>query len=312
MSTDNLLLPHILIEFIYESKQNRKGVLLENSTSPEKRRLLLEKYGVFPDCERIADGVMSTIDKEHHDNDREVIKIDNCVFLKKICVFFKEGNSKMSYIPNFTKVDNDGNFEYAVLVVGIDRSYYEKSLLMHELQHVYEDWNLRRKGGSIDSSMKKSGYYNTARNVTDSEAMKMVKDLFYFLNKSELNAYITKMVQDLEDCDSYFFNVSDLFEYIRKQPIYKQYRRIFDLIGEFCNISNPKMKELILSYVNSIVGENKKFKTYRHFISWLRAKGIKTKKKIDDVIAKKIYEKYDKNVARTVSWNDEDLIGTKH
>ena len=298
------LLAHLFIEFIHNSYTHRRGVLLEQTISRERIRLLLEKYGVFPECERIADQIMVLAEKHHNDRDTEVIKVDNCPFINNIIVVFFDGATRLSYLPDFTQVDDNGNFKTIALALSTDNETNTKSLVMHELQHVYEDWNLRIKGKTLTDEMEKSGYYRAQMQPNDSVVQRMVKELFYFFNKPELNAYITKIVQDIKGTDKHFYTVSELFDYVKKLPIYRKYMQVIDRISEFENITNHEMKRLILKYINSIRGKGKEFDNYRQFISWLRRKGFKTKKKMDVIVVKAIYDKFNGNMAKSVSFDD--------
>lgn len=192
MVTDNLLLPHILIEFIYNDYKPDRNMLLEYSFTGNGRRILLEKYGVFPDCEKIADAVINTIvSKPHKHNEDRIVDIDGDYFFEKICLIFDDNMQGTAYRTDISELDDNGKLDVIIFDIGKDVGQFSKPSIMHELQHAYEDWNLKKNGDSSDSSLERKGYFANLSEVPTIDLTDVERKILYIFNKSELNAYIS-------------------------------------------------------------------------------------------------------------------------
>jgi len=152
------ILPHLAIEFL--NGTYKQGVLLEDSMSRKRRTFVFESYGVFNGCEDIADELMEHISKEHQDMTSEAFESNTSFFFDKICLMYSSAFGGMRYMPGFSEMGNNGKFQYIIIAIGLEDREKSKPLLMHELQHAYEDWKLRTKGDSLASKMEDRGYFS--------------------------------------------------------------------------------------------------------------------------------------------------------
>lgn len=305
----NYFLPHLFMEIIHSQSPERHGVLLESTTVEKNRAALLEKYGIFPECDGIVSQIAPHLKEKHSQYDTVSVEINGSAFLESVTLLFF-GDGGMSYLPDFTSVGPEGKFKSVVIKVGAGMETDDASLLMHELQHVYEDWKLRLNGTSLDDELTKHGYEKSLRTPGDTALSKMVKDLFYFLNKPELNAYIAKMSGSIKATNQHFMTVMDLFDYVKDFPVYKKYMQVIDSITQFCGLTGKHNRELVLKEANKITGG--RFGNYRQFSSWLRRKGLKTKKKLDSILCKAVYDKFYDRMAKAVSAPSGEMLGPEN
>lgn len=307
MVTDNLLSPHILIEFIYNDYKPDRRMLLEYSFNRNGRRILLEKYGVFPDCEKIADAVINAIvSKPHKHNEDRIVDIDGDYFFEKICLIFNDNMQGTAYRTDISELDRNGKLDVIIFDIGNDVGQFSKPSIMHELQHAYEDWNLKKNGDSLDNSLDRKGYFANLSEVPAIDLTDVERKILYIFNKSELNAYISQIVSEINSTDEKFNTIGDLFNYVRSLPVYRFYTEYFDYSEILCALKEKTYQDMMLEYANKI--KENRFKNYNSFSKWLRNQTLKTKSKLDTIISKAIYEKFRKNMVGTLkSPSDNEL-----
>lgn len=304
---DNLLLPHILIEFIYNDYKPNRKMLLEYSFTGGGRRILLEKYGVFPDCEKIADAVINAIvSKPHKHNEDRIVDIDGDYFFEKICLIFNDKIQGTAYRTDISELDDNGKLDVVIFDIGKDVGQFSKPSIMHELQHAYEDWNMKKNGDSLDNSLDRKGYFSNLSEIPAIDLIDVERKIFYIFNKSELNAYMAQIVSEINSTDEKFNTIGDLFAYVRSLPVYCFYTEYFSYSEILCTLKDKPYQDMVLEYANKIKGN--RFKNYNSFSKWLRNQTLKTKRKLDTIISKAIYEKFRKNMVGTLkSPSDTEL-----
>ena len=172
--------------------------------------------------------------------------------------------------------------------------------LGHELTHAYNDYELfvnsKGKKRLGDSFLK--GYSDIARG-TSNTIEKNVDNIIYFTDRSERNAHIAQIRQELDSRKNYkqFFDALTFTEVIKSTETYKKFVEVIDMLNELQNLAlsdtTGRNSEDIVKVVNALTGN--KFKRFRQAFNFLKDRVAKTKMKIEDQSPKIAHDVYLKN-----------------
>ena len=163
---------------------------------------------------------------------------------------------------------------------------------MHELTHAYEDYNrqINNKPSMTDKALE-NGYYlnNSVGNYGYDK--KYISYILYYLTDFEVNAHLSQLKGELQNCDKYFVNIQQIVDFLKKTDVYKHYSVIKSYIDFFSNISDEKSQSIVLSWVSDL--STLKFRTYKNFVNYINKKYNKIERHMNRFIPKIAYEYLD-------------------
>ena len=309
-----------LTEYINESMLKHVAIELMDYD------LIYEKYGLYEGCDELIKFIMNKLSKlNNFDNNPleilydDVKHIENIVF-DKLIIKSSASNIKKSsasynpkppkYIENLCNNPEDIQYknpetkrfnkvEIYLFIYG--SSQLTKSMLAHELTHMYNDYLIRSicKGSFVELFNTYS--YKESKKFNDNYKPKTVveKELeraLYMLNEYEKNGFIASLSQEIEDIKNAYGNkmfnsieASEIYKSIKCTEIYKNYMEIGKYIENFYNDNLTKFqKDRLLNRWNEIFDDNKT--TLNSIFSILNKKFLKLKKKLESTLPKKIAE----------------------
>ena len=278
------LITHTFIEMYMDNSV--KMPLFENLYSGNKRRRLFESYGIFNGCKEAAEEIADyaiNMDKQN-----SVIDAPNGISFMVDFVGIKIDDNMgftAAYIPEKTRISNiESRFEAIMLWISsslFDDYQLMVKALMHELMHVYQDYNLMLKGKDIVTTLSDSGYFN----ISPGDIGKRdISKIFYLLNWVETGAYIgTLHAECLDYKNQSFDSISDAVNALKLTPTYKKYENLYLIYERLKSVSADK-QPILLSIINQMVGN--KFKTYNGFVKWVNKRIEYAIKKMETNIPK--------------------------
>lgn len=291
---------HLFINFFYG--KNRSLYLVEQMTYGNDRKLLLEQYGIFDGCERLAHDLEQVIHDNYNLNRINVSGL-GISWIENIVLEINKNGTEGSYSPEESVFD-ETNKVFKNIIISINNdivfSEYLFELLMHELTHAYQDYNLRLKGMSLSSELKKTGYHNHNNEVyRNKEYDDILNDgikedininlsnIFYFFNNFEKPAYIASIEGKLKSCDRTFSNIAEVIYFMKSTNIYKTYEYVYECIDDMANFKSEVGRNYVMSLIPKL--SNYKFTNYHDFIRWLKYKRKGIQYKFDRIIPKLAY-----------------------
>lgn len=287
---------HIFIEMYY----NERPEFLFEKFNRDKIKLF-EQYGIFKGCEDIARNVVNTIKNYYKDSKLLYVPVGNW-FIDTIRVYITntEGFSA-AYQPNSTLMDENGRF--SVLSIAVDIKSIEGSdnflgLIMHELTHAYQEYNLLQKGMSLKSNQTDLGYYkNELGKYEDIDLKDTVSYILYYFNGYETGAYMASIKGELINYKGTFDNISDVIDYIKNCDAYYNYETVFSYANLVINLRTEDEQGEALQYFKEL--SNYDFKDFNELCRWLRDKIIHIKDKVERMIPKMVFQHANMNTVAT-------------
>lgn len=255
-----------------------------------KKRIILEKYGIYDGCEELAKFIYEKIKKEGMNNQytfssNELKSFKNIFFDKIIVDVDPTDDSGAEYIDNNSLNDH---FLFDNVIINIYQ--YEnhlnkiKELLMHELTHAYNNYMMLLKNDK--------GYFDMANSLLYKNILKdpsntndfLIKKALYLLLGYEKNAFIAEIKAELEEHKEQIKGPHDALKVLKNSVVYKSYKKLDTEINAFFKgtLHNKNIEEIEISY-KEITGETK---TANQIFKKLKALSKKTLKKLDHQLPK--------------------------
>ena len=277
---NNYFKSHLFIEYYFKKQ---RLFLLEELNYFDNKNKLFENFGLFNNVDDIADIIYKNILQNNLKINLNNSWIDNLKLInnKNIIAAYDTKNSKIintKFNPLILHINKEKllNDENSVI-----------SIIVHELQHAYEDYNryINNKD-SLMTSLIKSNYLKLTK-FTDDEIKKQINYILYFSNKIEQNAFIAQMVKQVKDNKNNFSTIEEIYDCIKTKSVFKNYIKVLDWIDLYINNNNIIIQDKIIDYLNDIT--NYKFNTYNQVIKFLNKKKEKMLNKFNKIIPKIIY-----------------------
>lgn len=291
---DNLF-RHIFIEFYY-----RNGKFLNEHNSKLTFRKLNESYGVFDGCYELAKQIYNHLkEMSLKSGESRVLNLDikNSKWIDslEIMIYYDENsNTGASYNTSsqIVKLVNNRR-KYLPLKLSVNLASNNIVInLMHELTHAYEDYNrkINDKPSIADKALENGYYLNNSVGNYDYDK-KYISYILYYLTDFEVNAHLSQLKGELQNCDKYFVNIQQIVDFLKKTDVYKRYSLIKSYIDFFSHISDEKSQSIVLSWVSDL--SNLKFSTYKNFVNYINKKYNKIERHMNRFIPKMAYEYLD-------------------
>jgi hypothetical protein len=281
--------PHLFIEFFYG---HDKMFLSEHMSLRENYHLLLEEYGVFNGCEKMAEQLTDKLNGFKKWG--QIISVSfNSEWVNKINLYSTQGVGEAAYEAD-NGIWNNNLKKFDEITIDLNVNNIDSDdffpLIMHELTHAYQDYNLRLNGSSLINNLKKLGVNKnqTVKIDTYEETKRKLAWVLYHLNDFERSSYIAQIDGYLENTTKLFRNIKEVLDFMKSTTAYKNYQTIFEWIDDLCNIEDGKKMSEMLKYVEKL--SNLEFLSYDKFKRWLRNKQWKYQYKFNTVLPKLAYK----------------------
>ena len=279
---DYSILQHLAIEYKENHLYSRK-------------RVILEKYGVYDGCEELAKHIVELAKKDGYDTAVELTK-DNLqdfknIFFENIIVDIDTSeNSGAEYIDN-EELNKDLLFDEVVINVYLDKQHISElqSNIMHELTHAYNNYMMLLKGNKNYINVANSTLYKNIVTIPKHiNAEYYIKKAMYLLLGYEKNAFIAQIKADLEKHKDKIYGPIDALNVLKQSDVYITYQRLNKGIKQYFNndLSEEKIKEIEDAYID-ITGQKM---TRNKIFKKLQALSNKTMKKLDKTLPKMCIE----------------------
>lgn len=281
--------PHLFVEFFFG---HDKMFLSEHMQKKEDYPLLFEEYGVFPKCREMAEQLTykvrefkkwdETLSVEFNYNWVSIVNLKSSKDVGEAAYSVSESvwNEKLKKFDevticlNVNQINNNDFFP----------------LLMHELTHAYQDYQLRLKGSSLKQNLEKIGANKNDTIYINSyeETKRRLAWVLYHINDFERSSYIVQINGYLDNTDKVFKNIRDVLTYLKNTIPYQNYTTIFEWCNYFYNVEDGITRSKILSWVEEL--SNFEFLSYEKFKNWLKGKELKYQNKFNTILPKLAYK----------------------
>ena len=274
----NCFKTHLFIEYYYRpGKMHIREELIKGTD------LLFEQYGVYKTCEQDAKRIIEEINAYPNAKELYVPLFNGFIDVVHIINKTEMETSSGEYAPLETIMEN-GRFKEITVNIKFEKGI-SLSVVMHELTHAYQDYNLRLNNKSLYGELEKSNYFKQILKNYNSKDETRVVFVLKFLNDFERGAYISQIEGDLRSCDKKYFNtVNDVMDFVKETITYKNYSLVFNVVKHLVNIEDIDRQNKILTYVKNYTNYN--FVSYSDFIKWLKNKSNKCRYKFENTLSK--------------------------
>ena len=270
---------------------------------------LNESRGIFDGCYDLAIFLNEKITKAIYKN-KSYIEIDKKsiedvikqkMFFEKISLLIDRTSDIFTarYRLDNVNLSDSGLLEDVCIYIGVkEYSRYRENyvdILVHELTHAFNNYNLIIHGASSIYDMIKDIDYDRMRDFHAHNVPSIIRELrrsLYILQPYEKNSFISQLIANIKELmengeikEKHNLTSSEIMDYIRKTDIYKAYKDISILISLYKNgeLSENEIKSIEDEYNKIYKTNNKKCKHIMHILEVLMNRAIY---KIENVLPK--------------------------
>ena len=270
---------------------------------------LNESRGIFDGCYDLAIFLNEKITKAISKN-KSYIEIDKKsiedvikqkMFFEKISLLIDRTSDIFTarYRLDNVNLSDSGLLEDVCIYIGVKEysRYIENyvDILVHELTHTFNNYNLIIHGASSIYDMIKDIDYDRMRDFHAHNVPSIIRELrrsLYILQPYEKNSFISQLIANIKELmengeikEKHNLTSSEIMDYIRKTDIYKAYKDISILISLYKNgeLSESEIKSIEDEYNKIYKTNNKKCKHIIHILEVLMNRAIY---KIENVLPK--------------------------
>ena len=270
---------------------------------------LNESRGIFDGCYDLAIFLNEKItraiskNKNYIEIDKKSIEdvIKQKMFFEKISLLIDRTSDIFTarYRLDNVNLSDSGLLEDVCIYIGVkEYSRYREnyvSILVHELTHAFNNYNLIINGASSIYDMIKNVDYDRMRDFHAHNVPTIIKELrrsLYILQPYEKNSFISQLIANIKKLmetgeikEKHNLTSSEIMDYIRKTDIYKAYKDISILISLYKNgeLTESEIKSIEDEYNKIYRTNNKKCKHIMHILEVLMNRAIY---KIENVLPK--------------------------
>ena len=270
---------------------------------------LNESRGIFDGCydlaiflnEKITKAISKT--KSYIEIDKKSIEdvIKQEMFFEKISLLIDRTSDIFTarYRLDNVNLSDSGLLEDVCIYIGVkEYSRYRENyvdVLVHELTHAFNNYNLIIHGASSIYDMIKDIDYDCMRDFHVRNVPSIIRELrrsLYILQPYEKNSFISQLIANVKELidtnqieKKRNLTSSEIMDYIRKTDIYKAYKDISILISLYKNgeLTESEIKSIEDEYNKIYKTNNKKCKHIMHILEVLMNRTIY---KIENVLPK--------------------------
>ena len=270
---------------------------------------LNESRGIFDGCydlaiflnEKITNAISNN--KNYIEIDKKSIEDDikQEMFFEKISLLIDRTSDIFTarYRIDNVHLSDSGLLEEVCIYIGVkEYSRYREnyvSILVHELTHAFNNYNLIIHGATSIYDMIKNIDYDRMRDFHAHNVPSIIRELrksLYILQPYEKNSFVSQLIANIKELmenneieEKHNLTSSEIMDYIRKTDIYKAYKDISILISLYKNgeLSESEIKSIEDEYNKIYRKNNKKCKHIMHILDVLMNRVIY---KIENVLPK--------------------------
>ena len=270
---------------------------------------LNESRGIFDGCYDLAIFLNEKITKAISKN-KSYIEIDKKsiedvikqkMFFEKISLLIDRTSDIFTarYRLDNVNLSDSGLLEDVCIYIGVkEYSRYRENyvdILVHELTHAFNNYNLIIHGASSIYDMIKDIDYDRMRDFHAHNVPSIIRELrrsLYILQPYEKNSFISQLIANIKELmetgeikEKHNLTSSEIMDYIKKTDIYKAYKDISILISLYKNdeLTESEIKSIEDEYNKIYKTNNKKCKHIMHILEVLMNRAIY---KIENVLPK--------------------------
>ena len=272
---------------------------------------LNESRGIFDGCYDLAIFLNEKISNAISNN-RNYIEIDKKsledsikqeMFFEKISLLIDRTSDifTVRYRLDNVHLSDSGLLEEVCIYIGVkEYSGYKENyvnILVHELAHAFNNYNLIIHGASSIYDMIKNVDYDRMRDFHAHNVPSIIRELrksLYILQPYEKNSFVSQLIANIKELmrtneieEKCNLTSNEIMDYIRKTDIYNAYKDISILISLYKNgeLSESEIKSIEDEYNKIYRTNNKKCKHIMHTLEVLMNRAIY---KIENVLPKHI------------------------
>ena len=272
---------------------------------------LNESRGIFDGCYDLAIFLNEKITNAISNN-RNYIEIDKKsieddikqeVFFEKISLLIDRTSDIFTarYRLDNVHLSDSRLLEEVCIYIGVkEYSRYREnyvSILVHELTHAFNNYNLIINGTSSIYDMIKNVDYDRMRDFHAHNVPSIIRELrrsLYMLQPYEKNSFVSQLIANIKELmetneieEKHNLTSVEIMDYIRKTDIYKAYKDISILISLYKNgeLSESEIRSIEDEYNKIYRTNNKKCKHIMHILEVLMNRAIY---KIENVLPKQM------------------------
>ena len=261
---------------------------------------LNESRGIFDGCYDLAIFLNEKITKAISKN-KSYIEIDKKsiedvikqkMFFEKISLLIDRTSDIFTarYRLDNVNLSDSGLLEDVCIYIGVkEYSRYRENyvdVLVHELTHAFNNYNLIIHGASSIYDMIKDIDYDRMRDFHAHNVPSIIRELrrsLYILQPYEKNSFISQLIANVKELidtnqieKKRNLTSSEIMDYIRKTDIYKAYKDISILISLYKNdeLTESEIKSIEAEYNKIYKTNNKKCKHIMHILEVLMNRTI--------------------------------------
>ena len=277
--------------------------------------IIKENFGEFKNAQEVATKIIDAVKDNENKNKLEIDVSEFDLPFKTIVLTIDKidcDNLNGSYLYKET------DFILSKIYINITfNKLYEKNLIkimIHELTHAICDFNLKKINKSLNTLLLSNHFRNIDANTNAyknssklvSKRMANIQNkIFYFLNDSERNAYLSRLKSDIFDIlDKHKIDVRSsngyikLIKYIKAIPTLKEIFGIGEFIENISNLSEKEINSFIYKYNNMFMpsfGKKENVKQ-NNVIKDIENMWAKFVKKFNEYVPKICAEYYEKHI----------------
>ncbi len=270
---------------------------------------LNESRGIFDGCYDLAIFLNQKItnaisnNKNYIEIDKKSIEDDikQEMFFEKISLLIDRTSDIFTarYRIDNVHLSDSGLLEEVCIYIGVQEysKYRENyvSILVHELTHAFNNYNLIIHGATSIYDMIKNIDYDRMRDFHAHNVPSIIRELrksLYILQPYEKNSFVSQLIANIKELmenneieEKHNLTSNEIMDYIRKTDIYKAYKDISILISLYKNgeLSESEIKSIEDEYNKIYRKNNKKCKHIMRILEVLMNRIIY---KIENVLPK--------------------------
>lgn len=280
-----------------------------------KESIIKENFGEFKNAQEVAAKIIDTIKENENKNKLEIDVSEFDLPFKTIVLTI----DKIDYNDlNGSYLYKETDFILTKIYINITfNKLYEKDLIkimIHELTHAICDFNLKKINKSLNTLLLSNHFrnidantnaYKNSSKLVSKRIANIQNKIFYFLNDSERNAYLSRLKSDIFDIlDKHKIDVRssngyiNLIEYIKAIPTLKEIFGIGEFIENISNLSEKEINSFIYKYNNMFMpsfGKKENVKQ-NNVIKDIENMWDKFVKKFNEYVPKICAEYYEKHI----------------
>ena len=286
------LMEHLSVEFGYNIMRNKWSALNETRGYVSNLDMYLKIIDrkVYENTSDLEKGKVYEINLDETDFEDVRNKFFDAITLK-IQFGVMCGDQIMSgagYEPSESGISKDGQIHISIWVDVSDTSYItaiEKLNVFvgHELIHARQDVAMMKNGKRISDEKVEGSYENSIRMAAsrkieyvsekETECMRKLGRILYFLTPTEQNAFIGQCFSELVDKKEYIKDSITAYNTITQTKTFKLFEKVKKMVKELSDVNDGEiMYDLLVSYCENAgidISKNHKL-TYSWMISDLQ------------------------------------------